>query len=66
MRLLAWGVCVGSRWQTATAIPRPPLFLRGSIRYALPPLTRPTKNQQIIAALFVKTPVEIGVTWEWR
>ncbi len=48
MRLRGVGACVGSRWQTATASPRPPLLLRGSNRFALPPLTRPTKNQQSI------------------
>jgi hypothetical protein len=45
MRLRGVGACVGSRWQTATASPRPPLLIRGSNRFALPPLTRPTNKK---------------------
>ena len=47
MRWRGVGACVGSRWQTATASPRPPLLLRGSNRFALPPLTRPTNKKSI-------------------
>ena len=45
----AWGRALARAGKNATASPRPPLLLRGSNRFALPPLTRPTKNQQSIA-----------------
>jgi hypothetical protein len=74
MRLRGVGVCVGSRWQTATASPRPPKARRrvGSLR-SLPgsrphaeqagprrslPLTKSSDGK--------KTSLETGRTWETR
>ena len=37
------GVIVGSCWQKCHRITRPLLLLRGSNRFALPPIARPTK-----------------------
>jgi hypothetical protein len=36
--------------KNATASPRPPLLFRGSNRFALPPLTRPTNKKSIAAS----------------
>jgi len=43
------GVVVGSCRQTAATSPRPPLLLRVSNRFALPPLIRPTNRNRSIA-----------------
>jgi len=43
------GVVVGSCRQTAATSPRPPLLLRVSNRFALPPLIRPTISSRSIA-----------------
>jgi len=39
------GAALTRAGKNATASPRPPLLLRGSNRFALPPLTRPTNDR---------------------
>jgi hypothetical protein len=46
MRLRGVGVCVGSRWQTATASPRPPKARRRGHRQGSPPALGPTQSRQ--------------------